>query len=220
MIPCLFFVASLSAASTAGATFIANGNGLIYDTVNNLTWTQNASISGNIEDWLGFNTWVSNLDYAGITGWELPDITQLANLYTELDGPSTNRTGNQGPFTNIQRFYWSGTLFVGTDGQPASGLNAWFYDFQDSGQFVGSIEGFTGLYAWAVQPGDVSAAPEPGTLVLLASALVGFAFLRLKHLPCQKRATRAGLPAAGRASFRLTHHNDEPSKIAAKWAWR
>jgi hypothetical protein len=66
------------------AALYDRGNGLIYDSVLNITWLQDvryAQTSGADADGLFLlndaKTWVSNLDYDGITGWRLPTLTPV-----------------------------------------------------------------------------------------------------------------------------------------------
>ena len=190
----LLVIVLVMVSTAANATLINRGNGLVYDTINNLTWTQNASISenpinpGNTRDLPDSLAWVFDLNYAGIGNWQLPDIGQLAILYAELGAyaPGIHRTGNQGPFTGIQRFYWSDTMFVPSGpGQPAAGSNSWIYDFEYSGQYVSGMQGVHGYYAWPVAVGDVGKIPSPDSLSLLAFAI---GWLATAHILQKKSA--------------------------------
>lgn len=80
----LFFI---SMASSAAATLIDRGGGLIYDNVLNVTWLQNANYgAGSSYDdgissndgrmtWTSAEAWAKNLDYDGYTGWRLPTVS-------------------------------------------------------------------------------------------------------------------------------------------------
>jgi hypothetical protein len=80
--------------------------------------------------------------------------------------------GDQGLFTNIQSSYWSGT-----DKQFDA---AWYFRPVDGGQHIFTKSNGT-LHAWAVRAGDVTAAPLPGTAVLMALGLFGLVAGRQKR---------------------------------------
>ena len=79
--PHLFIVLSACALSfvsfSSGAALIDRGNGLIYDTAQDLTWTQDAGMSGSRSSWDDAMAWAENLEYRGFDDWRLPASTQF-----------------------------------------------------------------------------------------------------------------------------------------------
>jgi len=71
----LFSVISLNAVFT-NAQVIDRKNGMIYDPVQNLTWTKNADIKGRMT-WNEAMEWAENLEYGGYTDWRLPTTTRF-----------------------------------------------------------------------------------------------------------------------------------------------
>ncbi len=68
--------------STASATLIDRGNGMIYDSDQNLTWLQDANYaqtSGYDTDgrmnWNAATTWADSLIYGGYSDWRLASVT-------------------------------------------------------------------------------------------------------------------------------------------------
>ena len=62
--------------ATAMAELHDRGNGLIYDDVQDLTWTQNAGLSGYRTSVSDAIAWAENLVYGGFDDWRLPTTTQ------------------------------------------------------------------------------------------------------------------------------------------------
>ena len=75
----------LAIASTAtNAALVDLGGGLIYDENQNLTWTQDASMSGWV-NWQEATDWAANLVFGGADGWRLPTTTQFADPTCGVD---------------------------------------------------------------------------------------------------------------------------------------
>lgn len=64
-------------ATQAAAELIDRGNGLIYDSVQDLTWTQNGGLSGFRTSVADAVAWAENLVYGGFDDWRLPTTTQF-----------------------------------------------------------------------------------------------------------------------------------------------
>jgi hypothetical protein len=178
---------------TVGATqaaLVDRGQGFIYDTVLDITWTQNANING-LESWDNQVAWVAGYSqthsvYGTFDDWRLPttlqpDLTcdqqfpdgvsiginctgsEMGHLFN-VDGISTSTPGL---FTNLQPdFYWSGTEYA-----PDPSNTAWVFNF-DTGFQDGSPKSFDpGRYALAVRDGDIAVVPIPAAAWLFSSAL-------------------------------------------------
>lgn len=143
--------------------------------------------------------YTSTIDWS--TGWRLPETadgpygtttvgynittSEMGYLFYEALGnkgyEDTSGNGpqpgyglqNKGDFENLLAFYyWSGTEYPPDSSFEA---HAWDFDFHLGLQ---RLDGkFHNLCALAVRPGDVSAVPVPGTVLLLASGLAGLGAL-------------------------------------------
>ncbi len=180
----------------AKADFVDNGDGLIYDTVQNITWLQQPNYSGI--NWFNATNWVSGLTQGGVTGWRLPKSTD-----TTINGYSNTKSGSElgrlyseiasttgvGPFSNLNPgFYWSGMTYYNQS--SPSGAMAWINDLRDLNNFNGGdafavSKESVGYYTLAVHDGDVIPAPtsipEPASVWLLVSSLICIVGLRMKN---------------------------------------
>jgi len=63
--------------ASSNAALIDRGGGLIYDSDQDLTWTQDAGMSGYRSSWDDAKAWAENLAFGGVGGWRLPTTTQF-----------------------------------------------------------------------------------------------------------------------------------------------
>jgi hypothetical protein len=65
--------AALAYSGTASATLMERGNGLIYDSVLNVTWMQNADPApGFFFNWFDALAWAADLTFDGLTDGAYP----------------------------------------------------------------------------------------------------------------------------------------------------
>lgn len=154
----------------AHAALIDQGDGTVLDTTNNLEWVKDGALGG-ARTWQGAKDWAAGLGLDG-GGWSAPEIGELAHIYNEIKSlggcAGNNCTGNNGPFTDIQNLYWSGT-----ENDVSS---AWSIFFSSGNQETDG-KNFN-KFVWAVRPGDVAAAPEPASLLLLGVGALGLGWSR------------------------------------------
>jgi hypothetical protein len=177
----------LLSGAPARADLINLGNGMIYDTMQDLTWLQDAryaQTSGIDSDGkLPFAeavAWAASLEFDGIDDWRLPrflgmpgsgpsvNTSELAGLFAQLGweaGPyEYTRVHDVGPFVNVLTpsvdRYW-------LDQAVNIAWHEYFvFDIEDAG--VESAQG-----AWAVRQGaPVASVSEPSTLLLFGVGIV------------------------------------------------
>ena len=99
-------VLGLAASESTKAGLIDRGNGLIYDTVLNVTWAQDIALSSTlggpgIFNWYGAKAFVDQLVYEGYDDWRLPTLTPINgvrfNRVFHCDGSSDYGYGVAAP---------------------------------------------------------------------------------------------------------------------------
>ena len=164
------------------ATLIDRGNGLIYDTVLNITWTQDASLCVALNNcvnpdlfgrmsWADANAWAANLTYGGVSGWRLPRINSASPSTTEgvcNTASACVASGNELGYMFQFNLNSSGRSVDGVTikNVPGTYWSGTAYNSTDSWEYLivlGLVRGLTTFsngapdMAWAVHPGDVGA---------------------------------------------------------------
>lgn len=193
-------------AVPAHAALFDRGNGLIYDSTQDLTWLQDAnyaSTSGHDADgmmqWSDAMAWADSLTIQGFDDWRLPITTRYDDptctdatggyIYEHavncMGGEFEVLTAEADPFNNSlfenveDSRYWTATPY-----RDEAGFY-WQWSFiGDGGSIDGpyktTLRGGNPRYAWAVRDGDVLApVPVPAAMWLFGSALLGlYGFFR------------------------------------------
>jgi hypothetical protein len=142
--------------------------------------------AGQVSWWAAhaYVDYLNKIDYGNSNQWALPSTvdsgssfssspaassSQLAELfYTELSGTVGSSIPTNSLFTNEQTYlYWSGTEFA------LNLSSAWYFNTINGSQRY-NYKG-NQFYAWAVSPGQVTAAaavPEPGVISLMLVGLI------------------------------------------------
>ena len=193
----LTLVLSFLSFGAAQAALIDRGDGFIYDSDQDITWTQDADING-LKNWYGQMAWADGYSqthtvYGTFDDWRLattlqPDPScsgqsggfsynydctgsEMGHLFN-VDGISG---GSMGLFTNVQsNKYWSGTesTYLMT--------TAWYLDFSSGNQNTND-KLYSYGYAFAVRDGDIaSVVPIPAAVYLFASGLGLLGWVRKK----------------------------------------
>jgi len=200
----------LGLALPAQAALVDRGGGFIYDDVLDITWTQNAGLSGT-------NTWANQMAWAaglsindtvrGVTwdDWRLASMsvssglptgsiavavscagstTEMACRDNELGYMYYQNLGGNFPDDltgNQVPFTNIANVYWSGTGFAPDASSAWTFSFEN-GSLLASNKNVN-LHAWAVRDGDVSApVPAPSAMLLMGSGLVGLlAWRRLRR---------------------------------------
>ncbi|MBL4868421.1 MAG: DUF1566 domain-containing protein [Pseudomonadales bacterium] len=188
--------------SSAYATLIDRGNGMIYDNVLDITWLQDANFAqtsgydsdGNMT-WQESMDWADSLLFGGYQDWRLAETALIDPTCTK---PSTPEglycTGSElgymfwanlgmtspgpissstSPYLDLFTNIQDGVYWSQTTYLPDPTL-AYVMNFSngDQGITAKNQRSTKSRFAWAVRTGDVLSVPEPSTFLLLSFSLV------------------------------------------------
>ncbi len=168
----------------AQAALVDRGGGMLYDTVLNVTWLQDANYaktSGYDADgrmtWSQANTWANNLSYGGFSGWRLARNTPGNGATFNLSGVTTDGTTDvgyniTGTFSELSYMYYVNLGLKGgvnTDGTSRSDSGVLGDGSLGGQKDVGLVKNLQNNGYWSG-----TAYPEPGSFVPLAFAFGGF----------------------------------------------
>lgn len=202
----LFATCIVITTLSAEARLIDRGNGMIFDSTQNITWLQDWNYAatsgyktGGVMDWNAAKAWANGLVFGGYDDWRLP-----ASLNPDGSGPCVGYTCVASEFGHM--FF---TEFAATAGNTVlSGTNtvnlALFRNLKTNNYWTGT-QWFNPRYAWtfdngfgyqaggdamyewfavAVRDGDVaSSVPEPSSVLLMAVGFGVFQVVFSRRLP-------------------------------------
>lgn len=210
-------LAVLLLAGRAQATLIDRGGGLIYDTVLDITWAQDANLCltlgnciSNRTDgrmtWPDANQWAANLVFRGVDNWRLP-------ILEPFEGVCTPCPVNEYQHMYVENLNATAALEDKTGNQVGDGgvtlTNIQLFGYWSSTEHEG-VPDRAGVFAfefgsstddpkhfvhsaWAVRDGDVLApVPEPATLFLFGTTAAGLGLARWRQRRRKQQAASIG----------------------------
>ncbi len=177
----VMFVVIFGFFTTGRAALQDNGSGLIYDTVLDITWydnTYHGPFNSGATHRQALN-WAAELEVGGATGWTLPTVPQMLELYSTMLSlsPEAEAAASNSPFSDLQSVdYWS------LAGSELGGV-WWIVNF-DNGKWLQASGSQRDIaLAVAVHPGEIGTAvdpaengasvPESSPVLLLGLGLLG-----------------------------------------------
>jgi hypothetical protein len=161
----LLYMSNAGAAFTYRGEHVSQGYGLVYDSLQNITWTQFAVAGYNksLDQAQGIVKYANTNGYYDLKGWRLPSEQELLNLYSQLPGGYGNDkvgtiqfgSGANDYFYNVQAYYWSSFYFSA----GGTGREVFFKTIPGiTGGTAGKgkpVDAFLDGTVWLVRPGDV-----------------------------------------------------------------